>query len=174
VASDPFGSAVDNDVGTMVDGSAEEATGTESVIHHQWYASLVCYFRNCCKIRHVVSGIADALHVHHLCLLIDSLLELFRAVSLHEFGCNAKAGQSYLELVVSAAVKVAGADNVVSCMRKSRDGHKLGSLARRSSKSSHTTFQSCDALLEDIDRWVHDATVDIAKLFEAKEPSSMG
>jgi hypothetical protein len=46
-------------------------------------------------------------------------------------------------------------------------------LTGRCRQSSYTTFQRGNSLLEDIHCGVHDSAVDVAELFEAKEPRAV-
>lgn len=67
-------------------------------------ASLVRNLTNLFKVRHVVSGVANALKVHSLCLFINGFPEIFRLVSVDEFGVDAQSREEDFELVVGAAV----------------------------------------------------------------------
>lgn len=144
---------------------------------------------NSLEIRHVVSRVSNSLHIDCLGAIINSSSNILCTIAIHKLGLNAQPRQKDLELVVGTAVEVAGSDNVVAGVGQGRDGHELGCLAGRSCNSGNTTFESGDAFFEDVDgglaslvvgllrevwvTYVHDAGVDVAELFEAKESGAV-
>ena len=144
------------------------------------------------EIRDVVAGVADALNVHSLGLVVDLGNQVLDLVSNNKLCVDSKAGQENLQLVVCAAVEVGCRDNVVADLRQGGNGDKLGCLARGCRKSSDTALQGCDSLLEHINRGaaagrlvcvsgtrivrhlLHYPGVDVAKLLEAEQASAMG
>ena len=80
------------------------------------------------KVRHVELGVANALHVEGLGVLIDRLPEGFGIVAFHQLDPNAQARQRHLELVVGAAIEIAGGDNVIPRLGQGAEGEKLGRL----------------------------------------------
>lgn len=134
----------------------------------------MCGLGNGLEVRNVVAGVTNRLDVDSLGTVINSRGNILGLVTLDELGSDSHAREHNLELVVGAAVQVAGGDDVVSGMSESRDSHELGSLAGGGSDGSNTTFQGCNTLLEDIDCGVHDSAVDVAELLEAEEPRAVG
>ena len=84
---------------------------------------------NSLEIRYVVSGVSNSLYVNSLGTVINSGSDIRCTVAIHKFGLNAQSRQEDLELVVGAAVEVAGRDDVVAGVGQGRDGHELGCLA---------------------------------------------
>ena len=107
---------------------------------------------NCFEIRYVVLGIADALNVDGLGLVVDGGGQLLGLVAIDKLGRDAQAGEDDLELVVGAAVEVRGRDDVVAGVCEGGDGEELGGLAGGGGKGSDTALEGSDALLKDIDR----------------------
>lgn len=103
------------------------------------------------KVRHVVPGVPNGLDVDGLGAVVDGGRDGLGAVSLDELGIDAEAREQDLELVVGAAVQIAGGHDVVSDMGQRRDGHELGGLAGGCCHGGDTTFERGDALLKDID-----------------------
>jgi len=66
----------------------------------------VCCSNDALEVGDIVAGVADALNVHSLCLVVDGGSQVLRLVALDELGGNAKAREQDLELVVCAAVQV--------------------------------------------------------------------
>lgn len=134
----------------------------------------MCSLGNGLKVRNIVAGVTNRLDVDSLGTVINSRGNILRLVTLNELGSDPHAWERNLELVVGAAVQVAGGDDVVSGMGEGRDGHELGGLTGGGSNGGNTTFQGCNTLLEDIDCGVHDSAVDVAELLEAEEPRAVG
>lgn len=111
---------------------------------------------NSLKVRHVVSGVADALEVDGLCVVVDGGLNLLGVVALDELCGDAVALECDLELVVGAAVEVGGGDDVVAGLGEGSEGDELGCLARGGGQSSNAPFKGCYPLLEDIDGGLRD------------------
>lgn len=103
------------------------------------------------QVRHVVSGIANALEVDGLCVVVDGGSNVLGVVALDKLGGDAIALECDLELVVGAAVEVGGGDDVVAGLGEGRQGEELSCLARGGGQRSNTPFQGCYPLLEDID-----------------------
>lgn len=145
----------------------------ESSTYNYRHAMLMRYLGNGLNIRNVVPGIANALNIHSLGLVINSSSNILRLVAVDELGLDAQTRKEDLELVVRAAVEVGRGDDVVTGVGKSRDGDELGALARGGSQRRRAALQCCDALLENVDCGVHDAAVDVAELLEAEEPRAV-
>lgn len=148
------------------------------------------------EIGHVESRVADGLQIHGLGAVVDEGGDILGLVTLDELGRDAQPREHDLELVVGAAVQVAGGDDVVTGVGEGGNGHELGRLAGRGGHGGHTTLEGSDALFEDVDggldtcrqpcvvfvsvsvgyrgmTYIHDPTVDVSKLLEAKQPRSM-
>jgi hypothetical protein len=210
VAADPLGGRVDDDVGAVLNGADKVAASTEGVVdlrrrsvdilggqmgrtHDQGDALGVGDLGNGGNVGDVVLGVANALDVHGLGLVVDGSLDVLDAITVDELGVDAEAGQEDLELVVGAAVEQRGGDDVVAGVSQGVDGDELSGLAGRGGQGSDTSLEGSDTLLEDVDgglredvsaervgcrgsrkTHVHDTAVDVAELLEAKEPRAVG
>lgn len=132
------------------------------------------YLRDGFEIRDIVPRIPNGLEIDRLGLVVNGSSNIFRLVSLHELGRDSQPREHHLELIVRAAIQIAGRDNIVTGMREGRDGHELRGLARGCGNGGNTALQGCDALFKDIYCRVHYATIDVAELFEAEEPGAVG
>lgn len=103
------------------------------------------------EIGDVVAGVADALNVDGLGLVIDGSDQVLGLVPDHELGVDSETREEDLELVVGAAVKVGCGDDVVANLGESGDGNELGRLAGSCRESGNTALQGCDSLLKYID-----------------------
>ncbi|KAB8760612.1 hypothetical protein FH972_026604 [Carpinus fangiana] len=157
VAANPLGGRVDDNVGAVVDGAHKVAAGAKGVVDDDGHAVLVGDGGNLLKVGHVVARVADALEVDGLGLVVDELGKVVGVVAVDKLGLDAEARQEDLELVVGAAVQVAGGDDVVAGVGEGGDGHELGRLARRGGNGGGTTLERGDALLQHVDGGVHDA-----------------
>lgn len=81
------------------------------------------------KVRNVVLGIANALDVDSLGVVVDQGDQVLGLVAVGELGLDAEARQGDLELVVGATVEVGGRDNVISGLRKRGNAEELRGLA---------------------------------------------
>jgi hypothetical protein len=149
---------------------------------------------NSLKVRHVIARVANSLHVNGLGAVVNRSRDISRIVALDELGLDAQAREEHLELVVGAAVEVAGCDDVVAGMRQRCEGEELRGLARRGGDSGDAAFESCDAFLEDIDgglallvwfllltrswyeggTYVRNPRVDVAEFLETEESRAVG
>lgn len=170
VAADPLGRGVDDDVGAVVDGAHEVAAGTEGVVdlgerelvigrfgqarQRETYDNrntlLVGKLGDGLKVGNVIAGVANALDVDSLSLLVDGSGQVLGLVASDELGLDAVAGKHDLELVVGSAVEVGGRDNVVTGVGEGGDGHELSGLAGGSGDGGNTALEGSHALLEDI------------------------
>ena len=101
------------------------------------------------------------------------LRERLRVVAVDELHADAEAREGDLELVVGAAVEVAGRDDVVAGLQDRRERQELRRLAARGGERRRTALERRDALLEDVGRRVHDPRVDVAELLQREEPRAV-
>lgn len=192
VTANPFGSRVHHDICPMVNWPAEVSASTEGIVHHHRHALLMRHGHNSLEIWDIIPWVAYALEIHSFRLVIDQAIELLCFVSLDEFGRDTETRVEHFQLVVGAAVQVGRRDYVVAGVCQGGEDHELGGLTGGSGNSGNTTFQCCDALFEDVngglpvvgsecasrwkprDKYVHDSAVDVAKLFEAEQASTVG
>lgn len=138
--------------------------------YHQGHTLVMGNLGNGLKVRHIVAGVSNGLDIDSFGPLIDGGRNITGTIAIDKLGRDTQTGEEDFELVVGTAVQVAGRDDVVPSMCQGGDGHELGRLAGRSCDGGNTTLQGSNALLEDIDRGVHDATVDVAEFLEAEKP----
>lgn len=181
VSADPFGGAVHDDVGAVLDGAAEVAACAEGVVYlFRFLAALsegtwgreegggggaraydernslgMGNRSNGLEVRHVVARVPDGLDVDGLGAVVDGGGDGGRVVALDELGGDAEAREEHLELVVGAAVQIAGGHDVVAGVGERRDGHELGGLARGGGHSGDAALQGGDALFKDVDCGLH-------------------
>jgi hypothetical protein len=129
VATDPFGGRVDDDISAMVDRTDEVTSSTKSVVNNDRNALLVSGLRNSFEVRNVILGVTDTLNINSLCLIVNGSSDILGLVTVDKLGVDAETGEEDLELVVSAAIKVRGRNNVVAGLGEGGDGEELGCLA---------------------------------------------
>lgn len=173
VTTNPLGGRVDDDISTVLDGADEVTAGAEGVVDNHGDTVLVGNVGNLLEVGDVVAGVANALNVDGLGLVVNDSGEVLGLVSRDEFGSDAEALKEDLELVVGTAVEVGGGNDVVTGVSKSGNGHKLSGHAGGGGNGSNTTLEGGDSLLEYIDGGVHDSGVDVAKLLEAEEAGTV-
>jgi hypothetical protein len=122
---------------------------------------------------HVVLRVADRLDVHGLGLVVDGGGDGVGVVAVDEADVDAEAGKRHLELVVGAAVQVAGGDDVVAGLGERGDGEELRRLTRRRRHRRHAALEGGHPLLEHVGRRVHDAGVDVAELLQPEQPGGV-
>lgn len=150
VAANPLGGGVDDNVGTVVNGTDKVASSAKGVVDDQGDALLVSDLGNGLKVGHIVARVTDALDVDGLGFVVNGSGNVLGLVAVDELGGDAQAGEEHLELVVGAAVEVGRGDNVVAGLGKSGNGNELGCLARRGGKGSNSSLKSSNALLKDV------------------------
>ena len=174
VAADPFCCGVGDDICAVLDRTDKETPSAEGVIDDNRDSGIVCYLHNGLKVRDIVFRISDRLDIDCLRPVIDSSGDILWLIAVDEFRLDPETGKEDFELVVCAAVEVAGGDDVVPCVREGCNRHELRRLAGGGGNGGDTTFEGSDPFLENVHRGVHYPGVDVAELFEPKEACAMG
>lgn len=158
----------------MLEGLAVVPSSSKCIVHHERHSLCFTDLGNPFKIWHIVTWIANGLYIDTFGLVVNGLLKIGWSLRGQELGVNAQARQEHFELVVGPAIQVGRRNDVVARVCQSRDGHELGRLPRRGADCGQSTLQCRYSLLKHIHGRVHDPTVDVAKLFEAKQTGAMG
>ena len=125
------------------------------------------------EVGDIEAGIANGLDKDRLGAVIDPLAEALGIVALDEPDVDAEARECNLELVVGAAVEVAGRDDVVARLSERGERDELSRLPARDGEGGDTTLQGRDPLLEHIGRRVHQPRVDVAELLQREQPCAV-
>lgn len=136
----------------MVNRPNEVATSTECVIDYDRDTLRVRQLGDLLEIGHIVPRVADALHIYCLGLVINGSGQVLCRVPVHKLGVDSQPWQSDLELVVRAAIQVGRGHDVVAHSRQRSNRYELCCLSGCGCECAYTSFESCHALLEDIDR----------------------
>lgn len=113
-------------------------------------------------------------HINGLCLLINSLFKILRAVSIDELGIDAEPGEEHFQLIVRASIQVGRGNDIVARLRKRSNRNKLRRLTRRRGECGDPALQGGNSLLEDVDGGISNAAVDVAEFLEAEEARAVG
>lgn len=119
--------------------------------YHERNTLVMSDLGNRLEIEDVVAGVSNGFDEHRLGLVINSGSEVLNLVPVDKLCVDPKTREKDLKLVVRSSVEVGSGDDVVAGMREGRDGQELGGLAGRSSNRCDTTFEGCNAFLENID-----------------------
>ena len=123
-----------------------------------------------CQVGDGQLGVADRLQVDDLGALGDRLGKGLRLVAVHPHGPDAHAGQRVGEQRDRAAVEARGGDDLVSGGAEGEQRGRDGAHAAGKGQPGDAAFQGGDPLLQDVGGRVHDPGIDVAKLFQRKEP----
>lgn len=104
VTANPFGCAVHDDVGAMVDGTDEVSTNAECVVNDERDTVIVRDFGKGGEVTDGVFGVGDALDVDGLGLLIDGGSEGLGFFVGNELDSNAELLEGDFELIKSSAI----------------------------------------------------------------------
>ena len=173
MTADPFGGRRHHDVGAVFDRPYQVTAGAERIVDDQRNAVVVGDRGNGFEVRHVETGIADRLHIKRLGIFIDGAAETFRIVPVDELDTDAEPRQRHLELIVGAAIKVAGGNDVVAGLGNGLDGEELRGLAGGDGEGGHTTFERGDPFFEDVRSGIHDPRINVAKLLQSEEAGAV-
>jgi hypothetical protein len=173
MSADPLGRRRDDDVGAVVDGSRDIAGSAESVIDDQRDAGIVSDPGQGLEVGDVEAGVANGFDIDGLGLAVDGASEIFRIVAIDELDVDSQPRQGDLELVVGAAVEVAGGDDVVAGLGNRGQRQKLRRLPGTRGDRRHAAFEGREALFEDVGGRIHDAGVDIAELLQREQAGAM-
>ena len=166
VTTDPLGSRVHNNIGTVLDGANKVSTGTESIVDNQRNPRIVCNLGDGSDVVNKVLGVGDRLDVDGLGLGVNGSLVVLGLLGLDKLGGDAKTGEEVGPGVVRTTVEVRGGDNVVTSSAETHDDHTLSGLTGRGSESGGTTLKSSNSLLKHIVGGVHETRV--AASFQAE------
>lgn len=151
VTANPLRRRVDDDVGAVVKGPSDCASGTECVVHDEHDAILVRDLGDRSDVGNVVLGVSDRLDIDRLRLVVDILGKIGRVIAVDEADLDAKALEEDLELVVRPPVQTRGRDDVVASLGERSDRLELRGLPARRGDGRHTALKRRDALLKDLD-----------------------
>mmetsp|Transcript_38070 Transcript_38070/g.72986 ORF Transcript_38070/g.72986 Transcript_38070/m.72986 type:complete len:220 (+) Transcript_38070:739-1398(+) len=105
VTANPLGAGLHDDVSTVLDGLANIAATSEGVVAHKRNLVFGGKSLQTRKVRDVVLGVTNGLHVYRLGLVINQTFKVVGVVSIHKARLNAHARELHLKLVVCTAVK---------------------------------------------------------------------
>src|SRR5579875_2227642 len=124
-------------------------------------------------VQRIQAWIAHCLGVDSLCMLIDGGAEILRLAPIHKMHLDAKFRQRIMEEVIGATIQAGRRDNLVTSTGNIENRQRLSRLAGRGRQRAHAPFQCRDTSLESIVGRVHNTSVNITKLLEAKQVRSM-
>src|SRR5579859_1617082 len=78
-----------------------------------------------------------------------------------------------MKQVVGPAVERCGGDDFIACAGQRNNCQRLCRLARSQGKTRRATLQSCQTLLEDVRRRIHDTGVDVSELLQREQTGRM-
>lgn len=106
MSSDPFGSTVNDNIGTKVDGAHNVATRTERIIYDERNVIVMGYLGNLWDRCDIVLGVPDAFDVESLGVLVDCCSKGFRFVVRNKLDGYTELLEKNLELVIGSTVEV--------------------------------------------------------------------
>ncbi len=168
MAADEFRATVDDDVGPVLEGTAEHRAG-EGVVDDDRQAGIVGDLADGLEVGDIDAGVADRLHVEGAGVGVDRLFEVVGIALVDELGGDAVLGQRVVEQVVRSAVEAGGRDDVLAGGGDVHHRQRFRRLTGRHGQRSRTPFESGDPLFEHIARGVHQPRVDVAELLQAEQ-----
>ncbi len=169
VPADPLGGGRHHDVGPVVDGTDQIAGAAEGVVDDQRDPVAVGDSGELLQVRDQVLGIGDRFDVEGFGAVGDGSFQLVGVDRLDEGDVDAETGEGHLELVVGTAIQIARRHDLVSSLGDGGQGQQLGGLPGGGGHRRCPTFESGDALLEDVGGGVHDPRVDVPELLQAEQ-----
>src|SRR5690554_4264609 len=169
VSPNPLGGRFYYNVGTVLQGLKEVSASAKGVVYYQWNAVAGSHLAQGLKIRNVETGIANGFDVQCLGFFINKRLKIGRIVAGHKFHLNAQSLKLHLKLVVGAAIEVGGAHKVVARFEDVAQRNKLRRLSRCHRYSSYFALERRHTFFKHIGGRVHDAGINVAKLFQLKQ-----
>ncbi len=157
-----------HDVRAVLDRPIEEGR-RERVVYDERHSRRVRHVGDGAQIGYVESWIADGLHVHCLCRLVDRSRERRRVVSVHEARRDPEPREGVLEEGEGAAVERRRGDDGITRLREIEERERLRRLPARRRDRRHSALEIGDPLLEGVGGGIHDAGVDVSELLEAEQ-----
>lgn len=140
VTTNPFGSGVDDNISAVVNGADKVTASSKSVVHYKRDTFIMGNLGNGLEVGDAVLGVANALNVDSLGVVVNRSGKLIKVVDIDKLGLDSQTGEEHLELVVGAAVQVRGGNNVVTGVGQGVDCDELGTLAGRSCQCRSAAF----------------------------------
>ncbi|KFB73798.1 MAG: hypothetical protein AW09_000946 [Candidatus Accumulibacter phosphatis] len=172
MATDILGQRVDDDVGAVLEGTAQIGRRNR-VVHNQGQTMAVRNLGEWFEVGDVAKRVADRLAIDGLGLAVDQFFETGRLGLVGKAHLDTVLWQGVCEKVVGTAIQGCRRDDIVT---RFGDGHdRVGDrrLARGQRQSADAAFHRGNALFEDILGRIHDARVDVAGHLEVEQVGAM-
>lgn len=150
VATDPLGSAVDDNIRTMINRTDDISTSTKRIVDDERNVIVVCHLGNLGEGCDVVLGVSDALYVECLGLFVDCSSKIFGLVAGDKLDGDPVLFQKDLELIIGSTIEI-------GTIELNRNGLELGGLSTGSGNGGYTTLESSNTLLKDVHSGVANA-----------------
>ena len=157
MSTNPLGCGMDDNISTMLKGTDQVSTSTESVVNNQGHTGIMGNLGNGSNVGDDVLGVGNGFDENGLGLGVDQLGKGLGLIRVGELDLDSQTGEEDLELVVGAAVQVGGGNDVVAGLGQGADGQELGGLAGRGGDGADSALEGRNALLEHIRRGVSDS-----------------
>ena len=162
---------VDHDVSTMINGPAEHRC--QRIIYGEGEAVSMGNISYSGDIDEVELGVAQRLSVDELGIGLDSCLEVLRILGIDEGRRDTEAGQRDAQEIIRTAVDAGGGYDMVTSAQQGEDRRSDSAHAACRSDGTYTTFEGCQALLQDVGRGVIEAGIEVCRDLQVKDPSSV-
>jgi hypothetical protein len=106
MSSDPFGSTVDDNIGTKVNGAHNVASRAERIIYDERNVIVMGYLGKLWDRCYIVLGVPDAFDVESFGVLVDCCSEGFRFVVQNKLDSYSELLEQNFELVIGPTVEV--------------------------------------------------------------------
>mmetsp|Transcript_84409 Transcript_84409/g.257745 ORF Transcript_84409/g.257745 Transcript_84409/m.257745 type:complete len:421 (-) Transcript_84409:60-1322(-) len=159
--------AVDDDIGTVLEGSDQVRCGCR-VVHNQWQTVLV---RDACELLQVqdkATRVRDRLAIHCLCPGRDGALDAIEILVAAKRNLPTELLELTPKLREGAAVQLVRGHDVVAWLHQVAEGQQLRRVAARGRHRGAAALQRCDLLLDRVRRGVRDPRVNGSELAEGE------
>ena len=172
MTADELRCGMHDDVGTMFK-RTDQVRSTEGIVDHDRNLVLVSEFGDSFDIRDVRIRVAERFDKDELRVVLDSAFDFLQVVDVDESRFNAELAERMFQEVVSTAVNGTLCNHVVTLASESRDGISKSCCARSDGEACDTTFESSDALFENVLRGVGEAAVNVACILQVETVRSV-
>ena len=141
VTADELCSRVYNNVCAVLN-RTDKVRSTECIVYYKRKSVLVSYLCDSVNVRDIAVGVAERFKVDSLCIILNSIFDFFKVMSVYECSADAILGKRMRKPVLAAAVDRLLRYDMLACVSESLNCVCYSGCARRCSECGNTALKS--------------------------------
>src|SRR2546421_4766998 len=141
----------------------------QGIIYHERYSILMRDIRHSTYIESIQARVTHGFGIDDFGAIIDSCTEVFRIAAINKANGDTKFRQRIVEEIICAAIETGRRYDLVARSGNIQDPQCFRRLPRCRSQGANASFKSGYTALKSVLGRVHNACIDVTKLFQGKE-----